>query len=59
MISMASLRSINYEYKFLYKGSPKVAKQVIEKLTDAGIKVDKVSRGFDHGLWASFIVGQF
>lgn len=47
-----------YEYKFPYKGSPEVAGKVIEKLAGAGIEVEKVKRGLDHGIWAGFIVGK-
>ena len=47
-----------YEYKFPYKGSPEVAEKVIEKLAGVGIKVEKVKRGLDHGVWAGFIVGK-
>lgn len=47
-----------YEYKFPYKGSPKIAEKVIEKLSGAGIEVERVKRGLDHGVWAGFIVGR-
>ncbi|KAI0403513.1 putative aromatic ring-opening dioxygenase LigB subunit [Xylaria palmicola] len=45
-----------YEYKYPNKGSPEVAEKVIEKFSAAGIKVDRVERGLDHGVWAGFIV---
>ncbi|TVY54444.1 4,5-DOPA dioxygenase extradiol [Lachnellula cervina] len=45
-----------YEYKYPYKGSPEVAEKVINKLSAAGIEVEKVKRGLDHGVWAGFIV---
>lgn len=47
-----------YEYKFPNKGSPEIAEKVIEKLTGAGIEVERVERGLDHGVWAGFIVGE-
>lgn len=47
-----------YEYKFPNKGSPEVAEKVIEKLAVAGIEVERVKRGLDHGVWAGFIVGR-
>jgi 4,5-DOPA dioxygenase extradiol len=46
-----------YEYEFPNKGSPEVAEKVIEKLEGAGIEVERVKRGLDHGVWAGFIVG--
>ncbi|TVY93004.1 4,5-DOPA dioxygenase extradiol [Lachnellula willkommii] len=45
-----------YEYKFPYKGSPEVAEKVIGKLSAAGIEIEKVKRGLDHGVWARFII---
>ena len=45
-----------YEKQFPNKGSREVAERVIEKLTIAGIEVDRVKRGLDHGVWAGFIV---
>ncbi|KAI1379462.1 putative aromatic ring-opening dioxygenase LigB subunit [Hypoxylon crocopeplum] len=45
-----------YEYDYPNKGSPEVAEKVIEKLTVAGIEVEKVKRGLDHGVWAGFMV---
>lgn len=45
-----------YEYKYPNRGSPEVASKVIEKLAGAGIEVEKVQRGLDHGVWAGFIV---
>ncbi len=47
-----------YEYEYPNKGSPEVAEKVIEKLADAGIEVERVKRGLDHGVWAGFIVGK-
>lgn len=46
-----------YEYKFPNRGSPELASTVVEKLGSAGIEVQKVKRGLDHGVWAGFIVG--
>ncbi|CZR61782.1 related to aromatic ring-opening dioxygenase LigB subunit, putative [Phialocephala subalpina] len=43
-----------YEYEYPNKGSPKVAEKVIEKLAGAGIEVERVKRGLDHGVWAAF-----
>jgi len=43
-----------YEEKYPNVGSKGVAEQVIEELTKAGIKTKAVSRGLDHGVWASF-----
>jgi len=47
-----------YEYDYPNKGSPEVAKKVIGKLEDAGIEVEGVTRGLDHGVWAGFMVGE-
>ena len=47
-----------YEYKFPNRGSPEVAANVIQKLAVAGIEVEGVKRGLDHGVWAGFIVGR-
>lgn len=46
-----------YEYDYPNKGSPEVAEKVIEKLAVAGIEVERVNRGLDHGVWAGFLVG--
>ncbi|KAL9113212.1 MAG: hypothetical protein Q9227_002547 [Pyrenula ochraceoflavens] len=45
-----------YEYDYPNKGSPQVAEKVIEKLAVAGIEVERVNRGLDHGVWAGFMV---
>ncbi|XXG98320.1 hypothetical protein Hte_004643 [Hypoxylon texense] len=45
-----------YEYKYPNRGSPEVASKVIEKLAGAGIEVEKVQRGLDHGVWTGFLV---
>jgi 4,5-DOPA dioxygenase extradiol len=47
-----------YEYKFPYKGSSEVAERVMQKLVDAGIEVEGVKRGLDHGVWAGFMAGK-
>jgi len=47
-----------YEYEYPNKGSPEVAETVIEKLAVAGIEVERVKRGLDHGAWAGFLVGR-
>ncbi|KAI3328543.1 putative aromatic ring-opening dioxygenase LigB subunit [Ustulina deusta] len=44
-----------YEYKFPNKGSPEVAEQVVQRLAGAGIQVEKVKRGLDHGVWVGFL----
>ncbi|RWA05641.1 hypothetical protein EKO27_g9470 [Xylaria grammica] len=44
-----------YEYKFPNKGSPEVAEKVVRKLAGAGIQVEKVQRGLDHGVWVGFL----
>jgi 4,5-DOPA dioxygenase extradiol len=47
-----------YEYEYPNKGSPQIAGKVIEKLSIAGIEVEGVRRGLDHGVWAGFMVGR-
>ena len=47
-----------YEYKYPNKGSREVAENVIEKLSTAGIGVDRVERGLDHGVWVGFVAGE-
>ncbi|KAK6956565.1 hypothetical protein Daesc_001843 [Daldinia eschscholtzii] len=44
-----------YEYDYPNKGSPEVAEKVIEKLADAGVEVERVKRGLDHGVWVGFM----
>lgn len=46
-----------YEYRFPHRGSRAVAEKVIEKLSSAGIAVDRVERGLDHGVWVGFLAG--
>jgi Catalytic LigB subunit of aromatic ring-opening dioxygenase len=46
-----------YEYEYPNKGSPEVAEMVIGRLESAGIEVERVERGLDHGVWAGFMVG--
>ena len=46
-----------YEYKYPNKGSREVAEMVIEELSTAGIGVDRVHRGLDHGVWVGFLAG--
>lgn len=46
-----------YEYDYPNKGSPEVAEKVIQRLGVAGIEVERVKRGLDHGVWAGFMVG--
>ncbi|KIW10487.1 hypothetical protein PV08_11451 [Exophiala spinifera] len=45
-----------YEYDYPNEGSPVVAQKVIDGLAAAGIQVDRVKRGLDHGVWAGFMV---
>ncbi|KAF2103652.1 putative aromatic ring-opening dioxygenase LigB subunit [Rhizodiscina lignyota] len=45
-----------YEYDYPNRGSSDVAEKVIEKLAVAGIEVERVKRGLDHGIWAGFMV---
>ena len=46
-----------YEYEYPNKGSREVAEKVIEELSNAGIGVDRVHRGLDHGVWVGFLAG--
>jgi len=46
-----------YEYDYPNKGSPNVAEKVIDKLAGAGIEVERVKRGLDHGIWVGFMAG--
>ncbi len=46
-----------YEYEYPNKGSREVAEKVIEELSIAGIEVDRVHRGLDHGVWVGFLAG--
>ncbi|RWA13722.1 hypothetical protein EKO27_g1398 [Xylaria grammica] len=45
-----------YDYHYPNRGSPEVAEKVVDKLTSAGIQVERVKRGLDHGVWAGFLV---
>lgn len=47
-----------YEHEYPNRGSKEVAERVIEKLGTAGIEVDRVERGLDHGVWAGFMAGK-
>lgn len=47
-----------YEVKYPNKGSPEVAEQVIEKMTSAGVKIGRIERGLDHGVWVGFLAGR-
>ncbi|GIZ40088.1 hypothetical protein CKM354_000344200 [Cercospora kikuchii] len=44
-----------YEFKYPHVGSPELAERVMEKIREAGLKVEGVRRGLDHGVWASFM----
>ncbi|KAI4596078.1 hypothetical protein KJ359_006372 [Pestalotiopsis sp. 9143b] len=45
-----------YDREYPNRGSPEIAEKVAEKLESAGIEVERVERGLDHGVWAGFIV---
>lgn len=47
-----------YEYDYPNRGSREVAEKVIDKLSAAGIQVDRVKRGLDHGVWVGFMAGR-
>lgn len=47
-----------YERKYPNRGSSEIAEKVAEKLESAGVEVERVERGLDHGVWAGFIVGE-
>ncbi|KAJ4302973.1 hypothetical protein N0V90_001864 [Kalmusia sp. IMI 367209] len=44
-----------YEYEYPNKGSPELADKVSGLLGSAGVKVEKVKRGLDHGVWVGFV----
>ncbi|KAI8958753.1 putative aromatic ring-opening dioxygenase LigB subunit [Daldinia sp. FL1419] len=44
-----------YDYDYPNKGSREVAEKVIGKLSGAGIEVERVKRGLDHGVWVGFM----
>lgn len=46
-----------YQYDYPNKGSPEIASRVARKLEGAGIEVDRVRRGLDHGVWVGFMAG--
>jgi 4,5-DOPA dioxygenase extradiol len=48
-----------YEYKYPNQGSPEIAEKVIDKLTAAGIEVERFERGLDHGVWVGFMAGKW
>lgn len=47
-----------YEYDYPNKGSPILAEKIVEKLSSAGIEVERVKRGLDHGVWVGFMAGK-
>lgn len=47
-----------YEYDYPNRGSREVAEKVIDKLKAAGIEVERVKRGLDHGVWVGFMAGR-
>ena len=47
-----------YEYEYPNKGSGEIAENVIGKLAGAGIEVERVKRGLDHGIWTGFMAGK-
>ncbi len=46
------------EYQYPNKGSSEVAERVTEELAVAGVEVERVKRGLDHGVWTGFMVGR-
>lgn len=46
-----------YEVEYPNRGSREVAESVIERLSNAGIGVERVQRGLDHGVWVGFLAG--
>lgn len=48
-----------YKEKYPNVGSKEVSGKVIAALKGAGIKVDEMRRGLDHGVWASFKCGMY
>ena len=48
-----------YRETYPHRGSAEVAALVRETLEARGIVVRPVSRGLDHGVWASFKVGEW
>ncbi|KAJ4353768.1 uncharacterized protein N0V89_005498 [Didymosphaeria variabile] len=44
-----------YEFEYPNKGSPEIADKVAVLLGNHGVKVEKVKRGLDHGVWVGFI----
>lgn len=47
-----------YKEKYPNVGSKEVAQKVISAIQGAGMKAEGVSRGLDHGVWASFKCGK-
>jgi hypothetical protein len=48
-----------YKEKYPNVGSKQVAEKIMSLLKEAGIEVEGVSRGLDHGVWASFKCGEW
>jgi 4,5-DOPA dioxygenase extradiol len=48
-----------YKEKYPNVGSKEISGKVIAALKGAGIKVDGMRRGLDHGVWASFKCGMY
>ncbi|KAL5375021.1 hypothetical protein DPSP01_011511 [Paraphaeosphaeria sporulosa] len=46
-----------YEFKYPSKGSPELADKVATLLEKSGVKIEKVKRGLDHGVWVRFAAG--
>ncbi|KAK0908109.1 hypothetical protein LTR02_005116 [Friedmanniomyces endolithicus] len=44
-----------YEMQYPNTGSPELATKLLKLFSDAGIKVEGVRRGLDHGVWAGFM----
>lgn len=42
-----------YDQTFTSHGTPQLAAGVVEALESAGLKVEKMKRGLDHGVWGA------
>lgn len=47
-----------YGVEYPNRGGPEVAESVASSLEKAGIRVAKVERGLDHGVWVGVLAGQ-
>jgi len=48
-----------YEHEYPNKGSREVAAKVVDRIAAAGVEVERVERGLDHGVWVGFIAGEY